>query len=202
MLLTLVVVRPAKAQIFPPDALSGAVIGGLIGCAIGHNSGRRTAEGIGIGAGSGLLLGAIAISALEGSPGAGYSPGYYSGTDYPLYVEQPGQTLNGAILGGIARGIIGHNSGRRTAEGLAIGAAGGFALGAIADDAARRGTMMQRVPGTIEPMVYVPAIKQTMATAQTVPAAETPAPESGTKPNAVQPGLPSRMSAANALFGR
>lgn len=44
----------------PHHAVSGAVLGGIAGGVIGHNNGRKTAEGIAIGAGTGLLLGTLA----------------------------------------------------------------------------------------------------------------------------------------------
>jgi len=53
--LALATALPVKAQLFSRDNLGSAVVGGILGGVIGHNSGRRTAEGIGIGAGTGLL---------------------------------------------------------------------------------------------------------------------------------------------------
>ena len=44
----------------PNYAVTGAVLGGVAGGVIGHNNGRHTAEGIAIGAGTGLLLGGLA----------------------------------------------------------------------------------------------------------------------------------------------
>ena len=49
----------AKAQLFSNNQLGGAVLGGAIGGVIGHNNNRQTAEGIGIGAGLGYLLGTL-----------------------------------------------------------------------------------------------------------------------------------------------
>ena len=62
----------------PNLPLSGAVVGGIAGGIIGHNNGGHTAEGVAIGAGAGLLLGAIA----EG-PRSYYRP------RRAYYVEQP-----------------------------------------------------------------------------------------------------------------
>lgn len=51
----------APAYIQRPNyAAEGAILGGIAGGVIGHNSGGRTAEGIAIGAASGLFLGAVA----------------------------------------------------------------------------------------------------------------------------------------------
>lgn len=51
---------PARAQILRPEAVNGAVLGGIAGAVIGHNSGdlRHNAwKGAAIGAGAGLILG-------------------------------------------------------------------------------------------------------------------------------------------------
>jgi outer membrane lipoprotein SlyB len=42
-------------------------------------------------------------------------------------------SLNGALLGGLAGGIIGHNNHNQTGRGIAIGTASGLILGAIVD---------------------------------------------------------------------
>lgn len=59
-----VVATPVYAYSYYPArpnyVISGAALGGLAGGIIGHNSGHRTGEGIAIGAGAGLLLGAVA----------------------------------------------------------------------------------------------------------------------------------------------
>ena len=43
-----------------------------------------------------------------------------------------GEALGTAALGGLIGGIVGHNSGRHTAEGIGIGAGAGLLLGALA----------------------------------------------------------------------
>lgn len=56
----LVALTTAHAQIFRPEAVNGAVLGGVAGAVIGHNSGdlRHNAwKGAAIGAGAGLILG-------------------------------------------------------------------------------------------------------------------------------------------------
>ncbi len=83
-------------------ATTGAVLGGIAGGVIGHNNGHRTAEGIAIGAGSGLLLGAIADESLRNrtayySPGAAYPAVSYEAYPFhryypravPVFVTQP-----------------------------------------------------------------------------------------------------------------
>ena len=58
---------PANAQLFSRESLGSAAVGGVIGGIIGHNHGRKRAEGFGIGAGAGLLLGAISENARRDS---------------------------------------------------------------------------------------------------------------------------------------
>jgi uncharacterized protein YcfJ len=57
--LMLLLAGGAKAQLFSDNQLGGAVLGGVVGGVIGHNNNRQTAEGIGIGAGLGYLLGTL-----------------------------------------------------------------------------------------------------------------------------------------------
>lgn len=49
----------------PDYAWSGAMLGGITGGIIGHNNHGRTAEGVAIGTGAGLLLGSIAEAATD-----------------------------------------------------------------------------------------------------------------------------------------
>ena len=58
-LTTLLLASGASAQLFSDNRLGGAVLGGVLGGVIGHNNNRQTAEGIGIGAGLGYLLGSL-----------------------------------------------------------------------------------------------------------------------------------------------
>jgi outer membrane lipoprotein SlyB len=128
---------PARAQVFSSESLGNAALGGLLGGIIGHNSGRKTAEGIGIGAGAGLLLGALRSnrgsydSYIPSQRQSAYATGGRVQT-------RPNYAVTGAALGGLAGGIIGHNNGRKTAEGIGIGAASGLILGGLAEGAARR----------------------------------------------------------------
>ena len=64
--LALATALPVKAQLFSRDNLGSAVVGGILGGVIGHNSGRRTAEGIGIGAGT-VSSGLAAIETIKSS---------------------------------------------------------------------------------------------------------------------------------------
>lgn len=49
----------ASAQLFRPEVVNGAVLGGLAGAVIGHNDGRHGWEGAAYGAAAGAVLGAI-----------------------------------------------------------------------------------------------------------------------------------------------
>lgn len=56
----LVALASAQAQVFRPEAVNGAVVGGIAGAVIGNNSGslnHNAWKGAAIGAGAGLLLG-------------------------------------------------------------------------------------------------------------------------------------------------
>ena len=50
-------VTPASAQVFRPETVGGAVLGGLAGAVIGHNDGRHGWEGAAYGAAAGALIG-------------------------------------------------------------------------------------------------------------------------------------------------
>lgn len=130
------------AQIFSRDSVRGATLGGLLGGIIGHNSNRRTAEGIGIGAASGWLLGSVSRAHRERDSYDTYIPSRHQS----VYVDsapsfrtsrRPNYAVVGAATGALAGSIIGHNQNRRTMEGLGIGAATGLVLGGVAEHAAR-----------------------------------------------------------------
>lgn len=71
----------AKAELFSPESLTSAAVGGIAGTVIGHNNGRHAGEGAVIGAGVGLLAGALVNNNHQRhgySSGGHYSGGYYS----------------------------------------------------------------------------------------------------------------------------
>jgi outer membrane lipoprotein SlyB len=182
----------ANAQIGSRESLGGAVLGGIIGGVIGHNNGRQTAEGAAIGAGAGLILGALA---QEGRS----APGPVRRYDSRPYPSRPNYALTGAALGGIAGGVIGHNSGRKTAEGIAIGTGSGLLLGALAEeDARRRDAFRVWRPGGQPRMPPVPEYA-------VEPLPPRPAALNSTASNRVmetRPSTANSMSSANRLFGR
>lgn len=186
---------PAQAQLFSSEALGGAALGGLAGGIIGHNNGRKTAEGAAIGAGAGLLLGSVVHNERErrqyySAPAAVVeAPAYYAPPSRPNYA------VSGAVLGGVAGGVIGHNSGRKTAEGVAIGAGAGLLLGSVAEQNARRRerSVIYAPPPAV---VYAPAPAPAPAAPPTPPAPVT------VINNYNYYGTPGPMSQANSLFGR
>jgi outer membrane lipoprotein SlyB len=188
-------VAPMQAQLFTPESLTGAALGGITGAVIGHNSGRHGGEGAAIGAGAGLLLGSLIHHDRRER---GY---YHVGYDYPAhggyyysephYYRRPNYALGGALLGGVAGAVIGHNSGRHGAEGAAIGAGAGLLLGGIAESQARR---RERAQAAAAAVPYGPAVEVSQ---QTVPQAQAAPPQP-----AVRPVKVSAMSSANRLFGR
>ena len=197
--LALLAAVPGRAQIFGPNAASGVLLGGLAGGIIGHNDHNQTGRGIAIGAASGLILGSIADQANYDSyqrteaPAPGYyvyrqAPAYYYAdyADADYGYAQPSYAASGALLGGLAGGIIGYNNHFQTGRGILIGAASGLILGAIADQAVRDREMA--APRTV---------------VVSAPAEQAPAPASPEPPTQVAPAAPTTpMSSANNLFGR
>lgn len=89
--LALVSALPARAQLFRPEAVTGAVVGGIAGAVIGHNDGRHGWEGAAYGAAAGALIGTIAGNAHDRAEYRSTQvqvPGYrgYRGPHYPVRV--------------------------------------------------------------------------------------------------------------------
>jgi hypothetical protein len=200
LLLGLCASLSARAQLFSPESLTGALVGGVAGGIIGNNSGHQTAAGAAIGAGGGLLLGSLFHNARQDdyySPYYSSAPAaYYPGPVYPAYYyyDRPNYAWSGAALGGIAGGIIGNNSGHHTLEGLAIGAGAGLVLGSVAEQAARRREFARAAAA--QPYYVPPGYSANVAPAVT----QTPAPPATNPTRLAAPA--SSMSSANSLFGR
>lgn len=191
-----VTLLPTQAQLFSRESLGGAALGGLAGGIIGHNNGRRTAEGAAIGAGAGLLLGA-----LVGHSRRDRYDYYYSDPAPSYYYRRPNYAVTGTVLGGIAGGVIGHHNGRRTAEGIAIGAGAGLVLGGLAEYDARR-REVARAQYAQPVYVGTPATVLTTTPVVTQAAQEPVTVVNNTYNNYYGSSTPSPMAGANALFGR
>lgn len=153
----------AQAQLFSPEAFSGAAFGSWIGALAGSDCNGLSGEGAAIGAGVGLLVGALAgearrneyqavepvayVPVTTANVGYGYSSGasaayvYYSPNAYtaPGYYyrpTRPNYAVSGTLLGAASGALIG--SGYDDAgKGAAIGAAAGLALGTVAELASK-----------------------------------------------------------------
>ena len=146
--------------------------------------------------------GGFGLGYYPGYYGYGYVPsyGYYSGYGYGYpYYDTAGYygygsgATNGLLLGALAGGIIGHNSGdfrHNGWRGAAWGAGAGWLLGSIFD-ANRRATVYQSAP-----VVYQPATVQTQAQSA-APAQPQPVTIINNYYNSSTP-----MTAANGMFGR
>ncbi len=194
---------PAEAQLFTPSTVGGAALGAIAGGVIGNNSGgRHGTQGAVIGAVAGGLLGsAYGQSQRESSPyyssTAGPSYYYSSGPDYapPTYYStpassQPSYTATTTLLGGVAGAIIGHNNGRRTWQGAAIGAGAGYLLGRLTEPSrASRPVSSGYAPYAYyrQPVVVVAAPQQ---------------PQQITIINNYYGDAPTPLSNANSMFGR
>ena len=199
-LLALLLVAPVQAEIFRPGGGRSAPIDVPRGGSRGehrpappsrwHEHPRHAGRVVGIG------YGYFAPGYTYGySPGYAYSyyPGY--GVDYPYYgVYAPASVASsGMLLGALAGGIIGNNSGtfgHSGWRGAAWGAGAGLLIGSVID-AERAREAQARAPAPT--VVYAPA--QTAAAAP----AGSPPPQV-TIINNYYGASP--MSAANSLFGR
>ncbi len=207
--LGLLALASAQAQIFSPQTLNGAFLGGIAGAVIGHNSGSLSHngwQGAAIGAGVGALLGAAADNNAArygyGAPVAsgsyvyrdGYRGGYSGGYGY----YGGSAAADGLVFGALAGGLIGHNRGfghgRDGWRGAAWGAGAGWLLGSIAD--ANFGYYRGYDYGYPRTVV-MPATPPVAV--QAAPAA--PAPQQVTIINNYY-GNASPMAGANSLFGR
>ncbi len=204
----LLALTSARAQIFGPAALNGAILGGVLGAVVGHNSGSLSHngwQGAAIGAGVGALFGAAADA------NAGYS-GYYNHAPaaYGGYVYRDGYrgsyASDGLWLGALAGGIVGHNHGgdwrHNGWRGAAWGAGAGWLLGSILDANAGYygyGSGFNSSYGYGYPRGVV--LPQTQPVVMQATPAAAPAPQQVTIINNYY-GNAAPMAQANALFGR
>jgi hypothetical protein len=186
-------------------AAIGAGVGALIGSAVGHdNDNRRNTQVRSPRHDSPYIYRSAPPVVYRahghgGYYGGGYygSGGYYSSGGYSGSSYYRGSAArDGLVLGALAGGIIGHNSGsfrHNGWRGAAWGAGVGWVLGSIAD--ANRPVIWERPPVYVEQAQ--PVVVQTPAPAAQ-PAA---APQQVTIINNYY-GNAAPMSQANGLFGR
>ena len=145
----------AQAQLLSPEALNGAFLGTMIGGIAGGDCHHGfSGEGAAIGAGIGLLAGAVVGEARRQDyyasqpayyyPAPAYAqPGYgyayappYAAPVYAPAPPRPNYAVGGTLLGAMAGGLIGVGNNQGW-EGAAIGAASGLVLGTVAEAAAQ-----------------------------------------------------------------
>ncbi len=196
----LLTVASASAQVFRPGAVNGALLGGIAGAVIGHNSGslhHNGWQGAAIGAGVGALLGAASDSRSAYYDHRPIAPG--GGYIYRSRV-QGGYANDGLWLGALAGGAIGHHRGfshgRDGWRGAAWGAGAGWLLGSVLD--ANYGYYRSSDYGYDYPRAVVMSPPQPVVV-QAAPAAA--APQQITIINNYY-GNTAPMAGANSLFGR
>lgn len=178
-------VCPASAQLFGPESLTGGLFGAFIGGMAGADCHHGfSGEGAAIGAGVGLLAGALVGEANRRSAAhygygpVSYGPGYvyqpaalpavqpgYGYVETPAYVPapvmyappppRPNYTVGGTLTGALAGGLIGASQGHGW-EGAGIGAAAGLVVGGVAESAARK--QEQRAWTAAQQQAYTPSV--------------------------------------------
>jgi len=187
---------PARAQLFSPEAFSGAAMGALIGGAVGGSSysygcgsyNTFSGQGAAIGAGIGLLAGALVGEANQraahveqpvvytsaptavsgygyGSTYTYYAPNAYIAPGYYYRPNRPNYAVGGTLLGAASGALIGAGS-DQAGKGAAIGAAAGLVLGSVAQIAAKN-QEQKRVAAQTTPQPVSAAATQQDSSPQT-----------------------------------
>ena len=168
-----------QAQLLRPASLEGALWGGLVGGLVGGDRHHGfSGNGAAIGAGVGLIAGALASESRNGyyydEPGGFYAPasgvsfGYgYGGCGRSAYVYYapnrycaPGTyyrptranyVVSGTVLGAASGALIGSAQHHSAGKGAAIGAATGLIIGSVAEQAARNEERVIAAQTTVVP---------------------------------------------------
>ncbi|MFT3783112.1 MAG: YMGG-like glycine zipper-containing protein [Nibricoccus sp.] len=219
--LSLLTLVSARAEVFRPSTVNGAVVGGLAGALIGSTSGDRDDiwRGAAVGAVAGGLIGAASDSHghsrhshVSVSVGYGYGPGYYgayrpyyqpyrpynyySYYSRPVYYTRPSYASSGLFWGGLTGAIIGNNShGHNAWRGAAWGAGAGLLVGAIADANVREREAREQAYAEAKAAFEAQQNNNTATQQQT-------APQNVTIINNNYGSGSTPMSSANGLFGR
>ena len=169
----------ARAQLFSPESIGGAFWGSLIGRIAGGDCHHGfSGQGAAIGAGVGLLAGALVGEARRqdyynpspvvyapapmASVGYGYGPGgpspyvyytpnAYSAPGYYYRPTRPNYAVGGTLLGAASGALIGEGASGKPGGGAAIGAGVGLLAGALVGEARRQDYYNS------QPVVYAPA---------------------------------------------
>jgi outer membrane lipoprotein SlyB len=217
--LSLFALAPIQAQVFHPETVNGAVLGGIAGAVIGNNSGdlhHNAWRGAAIGAVAGGLIGSAVGESRDYdhrsrvpephgyySYGPSYRRGWYGNNGYHGYsqpgyyysdygYDRPSYASSGLLLGGLTGAIIGNNShGHNAWRGAAWGAGAGLLIGAIADQNVRESDARAEVMQDAQAAAAVQNAAATQSTPQNV-----------TIINNYYGGSTTPMSSANGMFGR
>lgn len=191
--LALLALAPAQAQIFRHDSHRGS----SVHVSVGHGHGHHRHHDHHYGPwrshhyGFGYYPRSYYVPAYSYYDGYGYAEPYY---DYG-YSRSGSAAANGLLLGALAGGIIGHNSGEfrhNGWRGAAWGAGAGLLLGSIIDANRARAA----APATPAVVPAAPVV---------VPAQTQPAPQAQPQQVTIINNYynsASPMSGANSLFGR
>lgn len=149
MLIVVLALPSARAQLFSPESLHGAFWGAMIGGAVGSDRHCGwSGDGAAIGAGIGFALGAVAGESrrqqyyqnADAYPPSPY--GYrYANEHAPTVATtptRPNYAVSGALVGAASGALIGGGASGHPGYGAAIGAGAGLILGSIAEHNARR----------------------------------------------------------------
>ena len=217
---SLLALAPMHAQVFCPETVNGAVLGGIAGAVIGNNSGslhHNAWQGAAIGAVAGGLIGSAVGESRDYNHRTqapvphgyySYGPSYwhgsygyrgYYGYSRPAYYYsdygygRPSYASSGLLLGGLTGAIIGNNShGHNAWRGAAWGAGAGLLIGAIADQNARD---YEERTAVIEDAQAAAAVQNAATTTPSTP-------QNVTIINNYNSGSTTPMSSANGMFGR
>ena len=216
--LALLAATSASAQVFRPETVNGAVLGGIAGAVIGNNSGslnHNAWKGASIGAVAGGLIGS-AVGADNDRRDTSV-PVQRRETPYVYRDAGPGHVYggyrrsaarDGLVLGAVAGGIIGHNSGsfrHNGWRGAAWGAGAGWILGSVIDynrSYYGYGYDYPRRPVIWERPVYVESAPATVVQQAPAQPVQPAAPQQVTIINNYYGTNPAPMTQANSLFGR
>jgi uncharacterized protein YcfJ len=137
------------SQIFTPNNVRGGILGAGIGAVIGHQS-DRTGKGALIGGAAGYIISDLSDRRSYRQPAYSHTNRYYYHSYTPAYYQsRTSRNINGALLGGLAGGVIGHQS-NRSVKGAAIGAAAGYILSDLSSTSQRKTSRYYSSPRTYQ----------------------------------------------------